>query len=374
MMKQGGIVSTLLILLVLIAVIVLCVEEEEAVAAGVIDVTESNHEQVLDGSIPTLVEFFAPWCGHCKRLAPEYERLGQTFADMSKQVQIARVDCTKHNSVCTKYSIRGYPTLKWIQNKDTPAEDYSRGRSAEDMAKFINEKINSNVAPTKPVTSSVVELTPANFDEIVLNPDKTVLVAFYAPWCGHCKSSAPTYDKLSVVFNNDQNVVIGRADASTHSVLREKYGIEGYPTVKIFPKGSDKTPIEYDQDRSLDQIVAFVNQHAGTHRTTSGLLSDQAGVVDTLSDYVKQFVESATDKRDAIVSQVEKAIGSLSEDKKTYSAHYVKSMKKIIEKGEEYVEQELQRLDGLIQSAKQVAGERVDEFKTRSNILKLFKK
>ena len=48
-------------------------------AAEVVDLTPSNFDSVVDGSKHVFVEFFAPWCGHCKALAPEYEKVGETF-------------------------------------------------------------------------------------------------------------------------------------------------------------------------------------------------------------------------------------------------------------------------------------------------------
>lgn len=72
--------------------------------------------------------------------------------------------------------------------------------------------------------SEVVVLTPANFDKIVLDTSKDVLVEFYAPWCGHCKSLAPVYEKVAAAYKGEKDVVIAKLDADAHSGLGERYG------------------------------------------------------------------------------------------------------------------------------------------------------
>lgn len=85
---------------------------------------------VLSSNSFWFVEFYAPWCGHCQRLAPEFEKLAKAFDGI---VNIGAVDMTVHGEVGSKYGIQGYPTLKFFgEDKNTPI-DYNGGRSASDM-------------------------------------------------------------------------------------------------------------------------------------------------------------------------------------------------------------------------------------------------
>lgn len=75
----------------------------------------SNVYSVLDGSKLTLGEFYAPWCGHCKRLTPEYTKLAQMVKDdpfMDAHVKIVKADCDAHRELGELFGLRSYPTLK----------------------------------------------------------------------------------------------------------------------------------------------------------------------------------------------------------------------------------------------------------------------
>ena len=74
-----------------------------------------------------------------------------------------------------------------------------------------------------------------NFDEIVRDPTKDVLVKFYAPWCGHCKKMKPDWDKLAEEYAGSTNVLIADVDCTAAGEpLCERFGIEGFPTIKVF--------------------------------------------------------------------------------------------------------------------------------------------
>jgi len=108
---------------------------------------------------------------------------------------------------------------------------------------------------------SVKVVVGNNFDELVLNNDKFVMLEAYAPWCGHCKQLEPIYKQLGDLVKNDPDVVIAKIDATAneHSAI----AIEGFPTIFLFKPGMKDTPLQYDGERNLESLVSFIEEHVG---------------------------------------------------------------------------------------------------------------
>ncbi len=85
----------------------------------VVELTQSNFKSlVMDSDEIWLVEFYAPWCGHCKSLAPEYKKAAKALKGV---VRVGAVDMTKHQSVGSPYNVKGFPTIKFFGlNKKSP--------------------------------------------------------------------------------------------------------------------------------------------------------------------------------------------------------------------------------------------------------------
>ena len=153
-------------------------------ASAVIDLIPSNFDDiVLKSGKPALVEFFAPWCGHCKTLAPVYEELGAAFEFAKDKVTIAKVDADENKELGRRFGVQGFPTLKWFDGKSDKPQDYSSGRDLESLSAFISEKTGIKAKGKKAVQSNVEMLNDQTFKKQI-GGDKDVLVAFTAPWCG----------------------------------------------------------------------------------------------------------------------------------------------------------------------------------------------
>jgi len=439
----------------------------------VVVLTDKNFDETISSNEHVFVEFYAPWCGHCKNLAPDWAKLASHFKEQDSKVVIAKVDATENANAANSNGVRGYPTLIFFKNGN-PTK-YEESRSLKDMINYIEKKSGpasteiktaadleafqkkggvvayiqggedstefknwiraatsgqledfvlahvfdpavrgdkTNTIfiykageepiqyPAEPVTKSKivswlqeegyplfeeisqqvwqrsqsadkpilavfaaeddvklvgdlakkfkgkVMVTHATLDKfkslaerwgasgtvfptgilanwkgsetptmhifneetekngfnvesasafveagladtyesymksepepetqegpttvlvgksykrIVNDETKDVLVEFYAPWCGHCKSLAPIYDQLAEKFKGNDHIVIAKIDATANS-LPKNVDVRGYPTLIFFP-ANNKAGIPYEGERDLESLSKFITEH-----------------------------------------------------------------------------------------------------------------
>lgn len=109
-----------------------------ASSASALELSPDNFEAQTAGK-SVFLKFFAPWCGHCKKLKPDWDKLMDEFGSSSTQL-VADVDCTAEGKpLCDENGVKGYPTLKWGDPSDL--QDYQGGRTFDDLKKFVEENL-----------------------------------------------------------------------------------------------------------------------------------------------------------------------------------------------------------------------------------------
>ena len=289
--------SPLTKILLLFTLIALSTQDFFDADTKVVQLNSTNFEkEVLNTSDLWLVLFYAPWCGHCKRFHPEYEKAAKGLEGIFK---IGAVDATASKDLASKYEIRGYPTVKFFYPEKNNTEKYTGQRTATAISEFLIEKtkkifnerlgiVEKKEEPKKEEPKKdekkkeetkkeekkkeepkkeekkeevddkdVIVLTDDNFNDQVFGSEDMWLIAFYAPWCGHCKRLLPEWNKAATKLKG--KVKIAKLDCTVNKKMASEYKIDGYPTVKVFGtgKGKGKVVEEYSGTRKEDGIVQY---------------------------------------------------------------------------------------------------------------------
>ncbi|XP_013188709.1 protein disulfide-isomerase A6 homolog [Amyelois transitella] len=244
--------------------VLLCVAGSLALydsSSDVVELTPNNFDKLVSNSDEVwIVEFFAPWCGHCKNLVPEYKKAARALKGI---IKVGAIDADAHKSYAQKYGVSGFPTIKvFTGSKHTPyqgqrnAEGFIEAglKAAKDKA---YESLGKKAGGSSSDKSDVITLTDSNFKELVLDSDDMWLVEFYAPWCGHCKNLEPQWAKAATELKG--KVKLGALDATVHTSMASRYQVQGYPTIKFFPSGkkSSDSVEDYNGGRTSSDIVTW---------------------------------------------------------------------------------------------------------------------
>ncbi|OQV09232.1 hypothetical protein CLAIMM_13375 [Cladophialophora immunda] len=238
--------SMLLTSLVLALTCLINVHALYSKSSPVLQVTAKTYDSLIaQSNHSSIVEFYAPWCGHCQNLKPAYEKAAKNLAGLAK---VAAIDCDDdaNKPFCGQMGIQGFPTLKLIRPGSKPGrpivEDYMGPRSTKGIVDAVKDKIPNHVK----------RLSGDGLDKWLDAEDAPAKAIVFTE-----KGTAnPLLKSLAIDFLGSIAFAQVRDKATA-----EKYGVLDFPAIRLIPSHG-ATPISYDGEINRDSLVSFFSQIA----------------------------------------------------------------------------------------------------------------
>lgn len=200
---------------------------------GVYVLTPDNFDDFVNGEEFTLVEFYAPWCGHCKKLAPEYEEAAAVL-----DIKLAKVDASEHQSLGQRFGVTGFPTLVWFtKGENSP---YGGGRTKDTIVSWVSK-------------STTTEIPGANAEELSAAKDaaKYATVVLF----GGAADDEAHQGVLPFYRNADDVTLLSVYDAD---LVAAEGAADG--DIRVYAKHTDEPATS--QWTSFEDFVSFVTANA----------------------------------------------------------------------------------------------------------------
>nr|XP_043631635.1 protein disulfide isomerase-like 1-4 [Erigeron canadensis] len=235
----------------------------------VIYFTRASASQVFENPIKNQVILFTT-LKDTEKFLPIFQEAAKGFTGKILFVYVPMDDEDAGKPVAEYFGIDGdVPRVIAFTGNEDARKFFLEGEVTLNNIKLFGENfLQDNLKPfykSDPIPETndgdVKIVVGNNFDEIVLDESKDVLLEIYASWCGHCQALEPTYNKLAKHLRGIDSLVIAKMDGTTNEHPRAKS--DGYPTLLFFPAGNKSfDPITVDTDRTVKAFYKFLKQHA----------------------------------------------------------------------------------------------------------------
>ncbi|RCV04424.1 hypothetical protein SETIT_1G000400v2 [Setaria italica] len=231
--------------------------------------TQETSASIFGNPIKKQILLFAV-ANKSSKFLPIFKEAAKSFKGKLLFVFVERDNEEVGEPVANYFGITGLETtvLAYTGNEDARKFFLDGELSLDAIKDFAESFLEDKLTPfykSEPVPESndgdVKIVVGKNLDLIVLDESKDVLLEIYAPWCGHCQSLEPIYNKLAKHLRGIGSLVIAKMDGTTNEHPRAKP--DGYPTILFYPAGKKSfEPITFEGDRTVVEMYKFIKKHA----------------------------------------------------------------------------------------------------------------
>lgn len=372
-----------------------------AVSGSVTTLGKKNWEETV-GSGHTLVEFYAPWCGHCKTLEPEFDSAAKELSGETA-VKLAKVDATVEEDLAKTHKVEGFPTLKLFKDGEF-VKDYNGKRTSESIVKFMkkqssgessgeSEEETDEDTPSdnpegemppgegmgegeggkqEPTVEAVglINLDSVTFNKIVGHTAYDVLVKFDVAYPhGDAEDAFVRFTHLIANLSAASSFLVSTVGIEDYGDkvnqdLADRFNLktDDFPAFRLWKRGT-KEPIAFKDTVGTDSLSRFISKELG-------LWIGLPGCLEAFDKFAGGFMELAKEEQTTRQKQAEEKAGIADASEQQSAKYYARVMQRVIIKGLEFPQKEAIRLEKLMES--KVTDEKKAEMVVRLNILSMY--
>lgn len=196
--------------------------------------TDDNFDEELAKHENIIVEFYAPWCGHCKKLAPKYAAAAKELSELETPLYLAKVDATVHKKLASRFEVKGYPKLFFFKNG--VKSDYPGKRETAALVQYMKKQA---LPPSEEASCAKIEKWTATQKLAIVyfgNIEDDLFLKAHRPYAG-------LHPKLTAYHNQE-------ADCAA------KFGVTA-PGIILFRKNSDEPKVVYSGASTEEALEAW---------------------------------------------------------------------------------------------------------------------
>ncbi|XP_060214393.1 protein disulfide-isomerase [Lycium barbarum] len=220
-----------------------CYGSESEEKEFVVTLDHSNFSDFVGRHKFVVVEFYAPWCGHCKKLAPEYEKAAQVLSQNDPPVVLAKVDANEEQNkiLASEFEIRGFPTIKILRYGGSVVQDYKGPREADGIVSYVKKQ-------SGPASTEIKSSEDAN---AFIDANKIIIVGVFPEFSGE---KFENFTAAAERLRSDYDF----AHTSDAKLLPRGDSSVSGPVVRLF-KPFDELFLDF-QEFDVDALAKFVEE------------------------------------------------------------------------------------------------------------------